>query len=48
MSWWKSLVAKLIEAAAAWGQGKLTEPQGPPSHPTSPPKKAARTARRKG
>jgi hypothetical protein len=30
MSWWKGLVASIIQAVAGWGQQEITKPSKPP------------------
>jgi hypothetical protein len=50
MSWWKALIAKLIGAAAGWGQEELTKPgsdrvAAPPTSTTKGSAPAARKSR---
>lgn len=33
MSWWKGLIAVIVEAVAGWGQSELTKPKIQPEPP---------------
>jgi hypothetical protein len=46
VSWWKGLVAKIIEAVAGWGQQELTRPSDPTPKPSEPPRKVIKYGKR--